>query len=257
LFLSPNGHGGTLTALAECRVFDKLRSRGVKHLYYFQVDNPLLKICDRDFLGRHVKTGSEASSKVVYKEVPEEKVGVLALLNGKCGIIEYVFLPRDMAAERANDGTLRYRAGNPAIHLFTVDFLARVTSTSGLPYHVARKAVAHFDPKTGSLCTPRAEPNGLKFERFIFDALPLAERWLAMETSRAEEFAPLKNATGTDSPVTVRAAQIALHTRWLERAGIPTAGHPVEVSPLFALDEEELKAKIPNGFIVSGPTYLR
>src|SRR4029079_11803042 len=132
------------------------------------------------------------------------------------------------------------RAGNPAIHLFTVDFLTRLTSTGGLPYHVARKAVAHYDPESGTNVDPGSEVNALKCERFIFDALPLAERWLAVETRRDEEFAPLKNATGPDSPETVRAAQIALHARWLERAGVPTRGHPVEVSPLFALDAEEL-----------------
>jgi UDP-N-acetylglucosamine/UDP-N-acetylgalactosamine diphosphorylase len=256
LFLSPNGHGGTLTALAECGVLDELKTRGVRHVYYFQVDNPLLKLCDPRFVGRHVAARSEASSKVVFKEKPEEKVGVFAVLNGKCGMIEYSDLPANMAAEREPDGTLRYRAGNPAIHLFAVDFLERVTSTGGLPYHVAKKAVAHFDPQTEEVVTP-AEPNALKFERFIFDALPLAERWLAVETRREEEFSPLKNATGPDSPETVRAAQLALHARWLALAGVPTNGHPLEVSPLFALDADELRAKIPAGFKVTGPTHLR
>jgi UDP-N-acetylglucosamine/UDP-N-acetylgalactosamine diphosphorylase len=105
--------------------------------------------------------------------------------------------------------------------------------------------------------SPNGEPNALKFERFIFDALPLAERWLAVETSRAEEFSPLKNASGADSPDTVRSAQIALHSQWLEGVGVPTRGHPVEVSPLFALDADELKRKTPPGFAITEPTYLR
>jgi UDP-N-acetylglucosamine/UDP-N-acetylgalactosamine diphosphorylase len=256
LFLSPNGHGGTLTALAECGVLGELRSRGVEHVYYFQVDNPLVKMCEPGFLGRHVATGSEASSKVVFKQSPGEKVGVFALVEGKCGLIEYSDLPAKLASEREPDGTLRYRAGNPAIHLFTVAFLERLTASGGLPYHLAHKAVAHFDTETGSLITPGG-PNALKFERFIFDALPLAERWLAVETARDEEFAPLKNATGPDSPETVRAAQIRLHARWLERAGVPTQGHPVEVTPLFALDADELVAKLPRGFALTGPTVLK
>jgi UDP-N-acetylglucosamine/UDP-N-acetylgalactosamine diphosphorylase len=256
LFLSPNGHGGTLTAVAECGVLDDLDRRGVRHVFYFQVDNPLVKVCDPEFIGRHVAARSEASSKVVFKDRPEEKVGVFAVLNGRCGLIEYSDLPADLAAERDPDGTLRYRAGNPAIHLFAVEFLTRLTSTGGLPFHTAKKSVPHFDPETGSTVTPE-RPNALKFERFVFDALPLAERWLAVETPRAEEFAPLKNATGADSPETVRAAQIALHAGWLEQAGVPTHGHPVEVSPLFALDADELRAKIPPGLVVGGPTYLR
>ena len=257
LFLSPNGHGGTLTALAECQVLDELRSRGVRHVFYFQVDNPLVKPCDAAFLGQHIAARSEASSKVVFKETPGEKVGVFAVVNGRCGLIEYSDLPAKLADEREPDGTLRYRAGNPAIHLFTVDFLERVTSTGGLPFHIARKAVPHYDPERGEVVDPGREPNALKFERFIFDALPLAERWLAVETRREEEFAPLKNATGPDSPETVRAAQIALHLAWLERAGIATSGHPVEISPLFALDADEIKAKLPREFTVKGPTHLK
>ncbi len=257
LFLSPNGHGGTLTALADSGTLDEISGRGVKHVYYFQVDNPLLRMCDPGFLGQHIAARSEVSSKVVFKERPEEKVGVFAVVNGRCGLIEYSDLPAELATAREPDGTLRFRAGNPAIHLFTVEFLRRVTSTGGLPYHIARKAVGHFDSVNGTTVDPAGKPNALKFERFIFDALPLAERWLAVETRRSEEFSPLKNATGADSPETVRADQIALHTAWLERAGVRTNGHPVEVSPLFAPDEDELKAKIPRGFTVTGPTYLR
>lgn len=257
LFLSPNGHGGTLTALAESQVLGALRERGIKHVFYFQVDNPLLRICDPGFVGRHIANRSEASSKVVFKESPGEKVGVFAVMGGRCGMIEYSDLPPELAGEREPDGTLRFRAGNPAIHLFSVEFLARVTGTGGLPYHVARKAVPHFDPESGEMIDPGPEPNALKFERFIFDALPLAERWLAVEARREEEFAPLKNAEGADSPETVREAQLALHARWLADAGIATAGHPVEVSPLFALDVEELKAKLTGEFEVKGPTHLR
>jgi UDP-N-acetylglucosamine/UDP-N-acetylgalactosamine diphosphorylase len=257
LALSPNGHGGTITALAERGVLAELQKRGVKHVYYFQVDNPLLKMCEPAFVGKHIATRSEASSKVVFKERPEEKVGVFALLDGKCGMIEYSDLPKELATAREANGELRFRAGNPAIHLFTVDFLERITSSGGLAFHIARKAVPHFEPETQALVTTGTELNGLKFERFIFDALPLAARWLAVETSRAEEFSPLKNATGADSPETVRADQIALFSRWLEAAGVPTHGHPAEISPLFALDPDELKRQIPSGFAVSGPTYLK
>jgi UDP-N-acetylglucosamine/UDP-N-acetylgalactosamine diphosphorylase len=256
LFLSPNGHGGTLTALAERGVLRELDARGVKHVYYFQVDNPLLKICDAGFLGQHIRARAEVSSKVVFKERVEEKVGVFAVVNGRCGLIEYSDMPPQLAAARESNGTLRFRAGNPAIHLFELVFLKRVIREAGLPYHVARKAVPHYDHETRQVVTPK-EPNALKFERFIFDALPLADRWLAVETPRAEEFSPLKNATGADSPDTVREHQIALFTNWLERAGVATHGHAVEVSPLFALDADELRQKLPTGLKITGPTHLQ
>lgn len=253
LFLSPNGHGGTLTALADSGLLAELESRGVRSVFYFQVDNPLVKICDPAFLGAHVAARSEASSKVVFKEQPGEKVGVLAAVDGRCAIIEYSDMPGAMAAERDASGVLAFRAGNPAIHIFDVGFLRRVT-TSGLAYHIARKKVPYLDPASGQTVAPTAE-NALKFELFIFDALPLADRWLAMETRREEEFAPLKNATGADSPDTARAAMIRLHSGWLEAAGVQPP-EVVEISPLFALDADECRAKLTPGTKLSGPTYL-
>jgi UDP-N-acetylglucosamine/UDP-N-acetylgalactosamine diphosphorylase len=257
LFLSPNGHGGTLTALADTGLLGELADRGVEHVFYFQVDNPLVKVCDPGFVGRHVAARSEASSKVVFKEKPEEKVGVLAVVDGRCGILEYSDLPAAMAAERDAAGELVFRAGSPAIHLFSVAFLRRVTARGGgLNFHLARKKVPYYDPATGGAVAPKAE-NALKFELFVFDALPLADRWLAVETRREEEFAPLKNAAGADSPDSVFRLVTGLHARWLEAAGVSVRGHPVEVSPLFALDADECRGKIPPGFAVTGPTLLR
>lgn len=257
LFLSPNGHGGTLTALAETGLLADLKARGVKHVFYFQVDNPLVKVCDPAFVGRHVETGSEASSKVVFKEQPGEKVGVLAVVDGKCGIIEYSDLPAAMAEEREPDGTLRFRAGSPAIHMFSVPFLERVTVRgTGLSFHVARKKVEYYDPTAGRVVKPDTE-NALKFELFVFDALPMAGRWLAVETARSEEFAPLKNATGSDTPDDVKRGITRLHASWLAAAGVAASDHPVEVSPLFALDAGELATKIPPGLNITGPTHLK
>lgn len=257
LFLSPNGHGGALTALAESGLLADIKARGVKHVFYFQVDNPLVKVCDPVFVGRHIASRSEASSKVVFKEHPGEKVGVLAVVDGRCGIVEYSDLPAAMAEEREPDGTLRFRAGSPAIHLFSLPFLERVTARgTGLRYHIARKKVEHYEPVLGRIVEPETE-NALKFEMFIFDALPMAEQWLAVETPRAEEFAPVKNATGTDTPDQARRAMARLHAGWLEASGVTTGGHAVEVSALFALDGHELATKIPPGFGVTGPTHLR
>lgn len=257
LCLSPNGHGGTLTALADTGLLAKLKSQGIQHIFYFQVDNPLVNACDPAFVGRHVQAFAEVSSKVVFKETPEEKVGVLAEINGRCGIIEYSDMPRAMTEERTADGTLAFRAGNPAIHLFAVPFLERVTTgRQRLPFHLARKKVPHFDPTTGLPVHPE-QPNALKFERFVFDALPMAERWLAVEAKREVEFAPLKNATGPDSLETVQAAMTAHAKRWLIAAGATvTDDAVVEISPLFALHADDVKAKVQPGTVVSGSKYF-
>jgi UDP-N-acetylglucosamine/UDP-N-acetylgalactosamine diphosphorylase len=261
LFLSPNGHGGTLTALADSGLLAKLKADGVKHVFYFQVDNPLVRVADPAFVGRHIETDAEVSSKVVFKEQPEEKVGVLSLVNGRCAIIEYSDMPAEMSKERTPAGELAFRAGSPAIHLFSVPFLERVTSgDTRLAYHIAKKKVACLD-ENGQPVTPTKE-NALKFELFVFDALPLADRWLAMAVEREDEFAPLKNATGADSPETVRKLLVGRAARWLEAAGVAVPRengepkYPLEISPLFALDEAECKAKLPANFNVSGPVTL-
>lgn len=264
LFLSPNGHGGTLTALADSGLLGQLKAEGVRHIFYQQVDNPLVYVADPAFLGRHIETESEASSKVVFKDRPEEKVGMLALVDGRCTIIEYSDMPAEMAAERDQSGELVYRAGNPAIHIFSVPFLERVTSgDSRLPFHLARKKVPYFDVESQENVIPTQE-NALKFELFIFDALPMADRWLAVSTPREEEFAPLKNASGNDSPETCKQLQSARFARWIEAAGgqvnLGAEGRPnfpIEISPLFALNAAELQGKLPKGFTADGPTHLK
>jgi len=262
LFLSPDGHGGTLTALAKSGLLDRLRQRGIRHLFYFQVDNPLVKVADPIFLGRHLSQRFEASSKIVPKQGPKDRLGNLVLVDGRCTMIEYSDLPDSLANERDANGRLRLWAGSPAIHIFDVDFLARVTEGVGLlPLHIARKKVPFLDDK-GQMVQP-AKENALKFERFIFDVLPLAERWLVMETSHREEFAPLKNAKGADSPKTVEAAITNLAADWLKQAGIdvPRAanGEPavaLEISPLFALDADEFARRVDRNTRIEGPTYF-
>jgi len=256
LVLSPNGHGGSLTALADSGLLARLKAAGIRHLFYFQIDNALVKVGDPVFLGQHIAAGSEASSKVVFKERPEEKVGLLVRRVGRCGIVEYSDLPKEAMFARTADGTLAYRAGNPAIHLFAVDFLERVTSgPNRLAYHLARKKVPYYDPVRGVRVQPEAE-NALKFELFIFDALPLAERTLAVATPREDEFAPLKNASGVDSLATVHELILNRNRRWLEAAGATVdVNARIEISPLVALEARDLMGRF-DGRHFAGDTLL-
>ena len=261
LFLSPDGHGGTLTALHDSGLLDRLLSQGIRHLFYFQVDNPLVKVADPEFLGRHVHARSEVSSKVVPKLGPTDKLGNFARVDGHCTIIEYSDLPRELAEQRDASGRLLLWGGNTAIHLFDLAFLARVNRLpERIPFHLARKKVPHVD-HVGQPVRPQVE-NALKFERFIFDVLPLAQHWLIAETSRREEFAPLKNAEGADSPAAVRQGLSDLAADWLEAAGatVPRrsdgSAPPLEISPLFALDREELATKVKRGTVVAEGRYF-
>jgi UDP-N-acetylglucosamine/UDP-N-acetylgalactosamine diphosphorylase len=262
LFASPNGHGGTLTALADTGLLEIMRQRGIRSFFYFQVDNPLVKIAEPLFLGQHLALRAEASSKAIEKAYPGEKMGVFALINNRLGIIEYSDMPEALLNAAEPGGRLLHRAGNPAIHLFDIDFLTRVTQgATRLPWHLARKKVPYVDAN-GRTVQPTRE-NALKFGMFVFDALPLAERWLAQEALRQEEFSPVKNADGVDSPATARRDLINLHAGWLEHAGVAVprddkgnALIPVEVSPRFALDAAELGPRLSTGRVIERPTYF-
>jgi UDP-N-acetylglucosamine/UDP-N-acetylgalactosamine diphosphorylase len=262
LFLSPDGHGGALTALASSGLLARLRKKGIRHLFYFQVDNPLVKVADPTFLGCHIDKRSEASSRVVPKLGPTDKLGNFVQIDGRCSMIEYSDLPLEMARQTDETGRLRLWAGSPAIHYFDVDFLTRMTAGAGrIPFHVARKKAAFLD-ESGRSAQPDKE-NALKFERFIFDVLPLAERWAVVETSRREEFAPLKNAAGADSPKAVKQAISDLAADWLEAAGVAApkkadggAAVALEVSPLFALDAAQFAAKVDRNTRIDGPRYF-
>jgi UDP-N-acetylglucosamine/UDP-N-acetylgalactosamine diphosphorylase len=265
--LSPDGHGGTLNALAapgpdgSPSCLDEMKGFGVRTIFYFQVDNPLVKIADPAFLGYHRQADAEMSFKVIEKLAPDEKLGLVVTVDGRPRVIEYSDLPADLAERREPEGSLELWAGSIAIHLFERSFVERLVTDTKLPFHRAVKKVPSVDAE-GHPVKP-AEPNGVKFERFIFDALPLARRWALVETDRVQEFEPLKNATGPDSPATVRQRMSDLFADWLEQAGATIPRRPdgsvpfgLEISPLFALDAAELKSKVDAGLKVEGPSYL-
>jgi UDP-N-acetylglucosamine/UDP-N-acetylgalactosamine diphosphorylase len=262
LFASPDGHGGMLAALASSGTLQRLRRQGVEALFYFQVDNPLVKIADPVFLGMHAERAAEISIKIVPKEDPLDKLGNLVLIDGRCGIIEYSDLPKELGSKRTPEGKLWLWAGSPAIHIFDLAFLERMSAQGvRIPFHIARKKVPFID-EHGRTIQPDKE-NALKFERFIFDLLPLADRYVILETSRSEEFMPLKNGTGPDSPETVRQAMSNLYAGCLQRAGfeLPRRANgdvaiPVEISPLFAMDAEELSRRLPPSWRLQGDSVL-
>ena len=257
LAFSPDGHGGLPAALAASGCFADMRRRGIEHIFYLQVDNPLVAMCDPEFLGLHKTHGSEMSTQVVAKLSPTEKVGVVAQIDGKTRIIEYSDLPAEAANRRNADGSLALWAGNIAVHVIDVDFLERASSDhAALPFHIARKAVPYVNHE-GALIKPTS-PNALKFERFFFDLLPRAKNAIVMEVEPADAFVPLKNASGADrdSPEHVRAALSNQAKRWLQQAGAH-AEEPLELSPLFALDQEALEGRNVRGQHFPAGTYLR
>ncbi len=244
LFLAPNGHGGVLQGLRDSGAIADMRARGITHVSYFQVDNPLVRPADPLFLGLHDLAEAGMSSKVVRKRDALEKVGVIGRVDGRLGCIEYSDLPGELREARTEAGELRFGAGNIAVHVLSVAFLERITGGQlALPWHVAQKRMQTVDPSGQPV-----ERTGFKFETFVFDALAHSERSVTLEVERAQEFSPVKNATGEDSPVTARVDLRRMHAGWVRRAGLPLPppaedGLPnVEVDPLLAETEADFLA---------------
>jgi UDP-N-acetylglucosamine/UDP-N-acetylgalactosamine diphosphorylase len=256
--VSPNGHGGSLPALRDSGALADMAERGVELISYFQVDNPLVRCLDPLFLGLHEQRGAEMSAKCLPKRDPMEKLGNFCLVDGKVTVIEYSDMPEELARKTTDDGRLLFSAGSIAIHVLSRGFVECLTAGGkcDLPLHRADKKVAFVD-KAGRTVKP-TEPNAVKLEMFVFDALPLAGSTVILETERSEEFSPVKNATGPDSPTTCLHDQVRRAATWLEEAGIAVprdadgqVAVPIEISPLFADSAEELARKVDRNLTIS------
>ncbi len=270
LFASPDGHGGTLAALAKSGCLQDMQDRGIKHVFYGQVDNPLIQICNPALIGYHIKSKSEMTSQVVRKSEPLQKVGNVVKVGEDVQIIEYSDLPAQYASQINPDGSLKLWAGSIAVHIFETDFLVRSSrSPDSLPFHRAHKKVAFVDA-SGKQVQPD-EPNATKFERFIFDLLPSAQNAIVCEVAPEDGFCAVKNAppATSETPAHVKQAISDLHSKWLVGAGVQVQpGVLVEINPLLAVDGEQLTAKIKSGValksgetlkagsIISEPIYL-
>jgi len=246
LFFNPNGHGGVIEALRQSGSLAAMREQRVEHLFYFQVDNPLVRVPDPVFLGFHCRARSRISAKVVEKAYPGEKLGIIVTADGKPSVIEYSDLDEARMHARGPDGRLFYGQGSIAIHILDVPFLEN--PGLHLPWHMARKNAKTLNPTAEG--TEIQERDAVKMEMFVFDAIPLADRALFFETDRAEEFAPLKNREGQDSIASCLQGQLEQAARWLSVVGVEVPRdeqgrprHAIEISPLFALDPRVLAAR--------------
>jgi UDP-N-acetylglucosamine/UDP-N-acetylgalactosamine diphosphorylase len=255
---NPDGHGGAIRALDRGGALQDMARRGIEQISYFQVDNPLVRCVDPVFLGAHVlsdRSSGQMSSKCVPKRNAAEKVGVLCQVSTPEGprtmVVEYSDLPKAMAEKRDAHGELAFNAANIAVHVISVAFAGQLARGDGirLPWHRAVKKVPHLDIASGQAVDP-SRPNAVKFECFIFDALALAERSLSMQVSRVEEFAPIKNAEGEDSPASSHRIQSDRHGAWLEAHGthVPRRGDGsvdarIEIGPLAAMESADLRGR--------------
>lgn len=248
---SPDGHGGSLKALYKSGAVEDMKGRGVEILSYWQVDNPLVELFDPLFIGLHILDNSEMSSKALIKNQAKERVGNFCLVDGKVTVIEYSDLPDELADKRNPDGSLVFELGSIGIHIISRSFVEKLNAEGdfSLPLHRAIKEIPHINEE-GELIEPE-EPNGIKLETFIFDALPLAAHSMILQTVRSEEFAPVKNSTGVDSAEVTRKMMVERYANLLESAGVTVPRKEdgsvdclIEIAASFALESGDIKERI-------------
>lgn len=196
-----DGNGGTYVSLRSSGNLAHMKENGVKWVFIGGVDNALLKMADVTLLGMAIKKGVQIASKSIVKANPHEKVGVFCKMNGHPKVIEYAELPEKMAEEVDSQGELKYGESHIMCNLYTIDAIEKISKES-LIYHSAFKKNSYID-ENGIEVIPQ-EPNSYKFESFIFDAFELFDDIAILRGKREDDFAPVKNKEGVDSPKTAK-----------------------------------------------------
>ena len=199
--LASDGNGGTFASLRLSGALADMKERGIEWVFIGSVDNVLLKMVDTVLLGFAIDKGVQIASKSIVKANPHEKVGVFCKMNGHPKVIEYSELPEKMAEEIDDDGELRYGESHVMCNLFTIDAIEEI-SKQPLIYHSAIKKNSYLD-ENGKEVVP-TEKNCYKFEAFIFDAFTFFDDIAILRGKREEDFAPVKNKEGVDSPKTAK-----------------------------------------------------
>ena len=199
--LAANGHGGTLQSMDKCGVIEEMKNNGIEWIFISGVDNVLVKPIDPLLIGMSIHNKVLGSVKSIEKTDPKEKVGVFCRKNKKVGVVEYTEISEEMASLRDDDRSLVYGDANAIFHLYNIKGLEKVCKLK-LPYHTAFKKANYLD-ENGKV-VEATKPNAYKFEMFIFDSYEMLDDVVVLRVKREEEFAPIKNAEGADSPETAR-----------------------------------------------------
>jgi len=202
-----NGHGGIFEAMFKNNIVEDMKNKGIEWVFIGPVDNPLVQMTDEICIGYAAERNVLAVGKSIVKANPEEKVGVFCRRNGKPSVVEYTEITKEMSEQRDENEELVYGESHINCNLFNIKAIEKIGDNK-LPYHTAFKKATYMDEK-GNIIKPE-EPNCYKFETFIFDAFEKLDNMEILRGKREEEFAPVKNKEGVDSPETA----VALYKKY-------------------------------------------
>lgn len=206
---SPNGNGGWFSSMKKAGLLDIIHQNGIQWLNVFAVDNVLQRIADPCFIGATIEKNCKVGAKVVRKNNPDEKVGVMCLEDGRPSIVEYYELTDQLRNTKDDNGDPAYNFGVILNYLFHEKSLEEI-SDKKLQLHIVEKKIPFIDENAQPVKPD--QPNGYKFETLILDMIHMLDTCLPFEVERDKEFAPIKNKTGVDS---IESAQ-----KLLEKNGI-------------------------------------
>lgn len=197
--LAADGHGGVFESMFKNEIVDDMQKRGIEWIFIGPVDNPLAGMADEILIGLAEGKNAMSAGKSLVKANPQEKVGVFCLKNGKPSVVEYTEISDEMANRKNDKGELVFGESHINCNMFNIKGIEKIGKDK-LPYHVAVKKASYIN-QAGEVVTPD-KPNAYKFESFIFDAFEKLDNMTILRVKREDEFAPVKNAEGTDSPET-------------------------------------------------------
>lgn len=198
IMMASDGNGSIYRSMKKKGILQDMKKKEVEWIFIGSVDNVLLKMIEPIILGLTIKQNNQIASKTIVKASPEERVGVFCKKNNKPSVIEYTELPKELAELRNEKSELVYGESHIMCNLFSLSALEKIAEEN-LPYHIAFKKINYY--KEGKFVEAK-EPNCYKFEQFIFDSFPFFENITLLRGKREEDFAPVKNKEGKDSPET-------------------------------------------------------
>lgn len=199
--LASDGHGGVFESMARCGIIEDMEKNNIEWVFIGGIDNVLVKMVDEQIMGVAESNNCLAVGKSVVKANPEERVGVFCTRNGKPSVVEYTEITEEMANRRDENNELVFGESHILCNLFNIKRLEKIAENK-LPYHAAHKKATYINSE-GKLIVPD-KPNAYKYESFIFDAFSSLDSMAVFRVKREEEFAPVKNAEGVDSPETAK-----------------------------------------------------
>ncbi len=197
--IAADGNGCIYKSMKNDGILDDMKQKGIEWVFVGSVDNAILDMTDPALVGLTIAEGNEIGSKSVVKISPKERVGVFCKKNGVPGVIEYSELPEEMAEETDEDGELLFGESHIMCNLYSIKAIEKIASKN-LPYHSAHKKASYM-MENGEIFTA-TEPNAYKYEAFIFDGFNFFDNMTVLRGKREEDFAPIKNKEGNDSPET-------------------------------------------------------